>query len=184
MYRELLPIRRNRVTWDYRVVRKRGQAGDLLYAVHEVFYDEENRAWACTEEPVLPMGESLDGLRKEFLMHLAAVVEADEGCDCGCLVDYDLIPEEGAVSIADGQEMEDELYGCVPYAEIRERLLEGTQDCRCGHCLHWHKQGKRTGQCRARPLGVRDKDFEQRKRYAITRKTDWCSLFEFKEGGE
>jgi len=176
------------MSWDYRVVRKRHeQTGETFYAVHEVFYDEENRAWDCTKEPVLPMGESLEGLRKEFLMHLAAIVEADEGCDCGCLVDYDLIPEEGAVNLADKrcQEVEEGECGeCIPFAEIRQKFLDASRVCRCSRCLHWHKRGKRTGYCRARPLGVRDRDFEQRKRYAKTLKDDWCALFEFREGGE
>jgi hypothetical protein len=36
------------------------------YAIHEVYYDEEEEPWTCTEDPVCPEAEALDALREEM----------------------------------------------------------------------------------------------------------------------
>ena len=163
------------MTWDYRVVAKRHeQTGDLLYGIHEVFLDEEDRAWTCTEEPVLPMGESLEGLRDEFLMMASALINLNP------VVDYDLIPQEGAESpIAECFDEEGELTGStIPLAEVMDEWLvnHAESNCNCGHCIHW--RGAVSGRCLGRPLSVRDVGFEVQQRYITTDATDWCSLFE------
>ena len=161
------------MSWDYRVVRKRcEQTGDEFYAIHEVFFDEEGRAWGCTVETVEPFGKSLHDLTGEFIMFISAILEANQEPDL--IVDFDLIPEEGAVNPADG--VDPETCETISYDEVRDRLLEAIGDkVNCGHCHHW--RGKVSGSCLARPLGVRDADFELHHRYAITNKGDWCARF-------
>ena len=161
------------MSWDYRVVRKRcEQTGDEFYAIHEVFFDEEDRAWGCTVEPVLPMGKSLHDLTGEAVMFISAILEANQ--DPGGIVDFDLIPEEGAVNPADGVDLEE--CETIPLEEVRARLFTKIGDrCCCGNCYHW--RGKVSGKCLARPLGVRDSDFELQHRYVTTDKGDWCARF-------
>jgi len=165
------------MSWDYRVVRKRcEQTGDEFYAIHEVFFDEEDRPWGCTIEPVLPIGESLHELTGDMVMFITAILEANQ--DNELVIDYDLIPEEGAVNPADAVDMDrlDEEGACITLEEVRERLFENMGDrvC-CGTCYHW--RGKVSGKCLARPLGVRDAEFEMQHRYATTDKGDWCARF-------
>jgi hypothetical protein len=54
------------LTWNYHVVIKDGQ-----YAIYEIYYDDEGNIALFTEDPVYPMGESLDELRGdlEYLRH-------------------------------------------------------------------------------------------------------------------
>ena len=118
------------MSWDYRVVRKRyEQTGDQFYAIHEVFFDEEDRAWGCTKEAVTPMAESLEDLVKEVLGFVQALFQANEDCDCGCIVDYDLIPEQGAVNPADERlDADGELVGdTIPWEEITGWKETGTK---------------------------------------------------------
>jgi hypothetical protein len=37
-----------------------------MYAIHEVFYDEEGEPWTCSEDPVCPEGDTLEALREEL----------------------------------------------------------------------------------------------------------------------
>jgi TFIIF-interacting CTD phosphatase-like protein len=60
------------MTWDYRVVRRieRGIADEYMgevYAVHEVYYaaSEPN---SITENPVYPVAETIDELKKSYAM--------------------------------------------------------------------------------------------------------------------
>ena len=168
------------MSWNYAVVRKRHpQSGDFFYAVHEVFYDNEDRIWACTEEPATPTGISLSELRKEMLDHVATLIRTcnEDDCTCGCVADYDLIPEQGAIHPATDIDPED----CDTISiDWKKKWLPYTAECVCSHCTHWHKVGQYAGECHARPLMVRDKNFDQRKRYATTIDSDWCARFEEK----
>ena len=150
------------MTWDYRVVRKRDK-GELWYAIREVFSDEEDRIWGCTEEPVAAMGESREALVKELVEYLLAAISEDE------TVDFDLIPQEGAVNPADLKDLD----FTTKWEDIRAELLANLKGIDCAHCLHWRKR-----KCMARPLSVRDKDFERQNRYVVTKGTDWCARFE------
>ena len=49
-------------TWNYRVFRE--ESGE--YVIREVFYDEEGSILGCTENAVLPMGESLEELTQDL----------------------------------------------------------------------------------------------------------------------
>ena len=47
--------------WNYRVVVKDGNC-----SIYEVYYDDNGRIEAFTEEPVGPSGESLEELRQDL----------------------------------------------------------------------------------------------------------------------
>lgn len=49
------------MTWDYRVI-KHDTDKDVIYRVHEVFYDENKNIEGFTEKAVSPQGESLNEL--------------------------------------------------------------------------------------------------------------------------
>jgi hypothetical protein len=50
------------MTWNYRVFRE--ESGE--HVIREVYYDEDGAIVACTEDPVEPMGESLEELAKDL----------------------------------------------------------------------------------------------------------------------
>ncbi|HLH27187.1 MAG TPA: hypothetical protein VK066_32105 [Chloroflexota bacterium] len=47
--------------WNHRVIRSR-RDGEDWYAIHEVYYDDEDRPEACTAIPEAVEGESLEEL--------------------------------------------------------------------------------------------------------------------------
>ena len=47
--------------WNYRVIARDGEC-----AIYEVYYDDEGNIEAFTENPVCPMGESLDELCQDL----------------------------------------------------------------------------------------------------------------------
>ena len=55
---------------NYRVVLHDGQ-----YAVHEVFSGDDGRIIGCTQEPVFPRAETLEGLAAELRRYEAALSE-------------------------------------------------------------------------------------------------------------
>jgi len=58
--------------WNYRVVRRKLPEGDL-YAIHEVYYDEDGSPKLVTEEPSYPMGESYGEFQEDFEHYLDAL---------------------------------------------------------------------------------------------------------------
>lgn len=170
-------------TWDYRVVRKR-EGNEFTYGVHEVFFDDEGRVWQCTEDPLVPLGNTMTELRKIFIGFVGALFDADEGHgpDCGCIVDYDLIPQEGAKGLLpDLSKLEADNITVLDWTEIRAKWLEAAKDCCCSTCVYWRpaplSRVLDSGRCVARPLGVMDKEFNKSKRYARTRRADWCNVW-------
>jgi hypothetical protein len=49
------------LTWDYRVIGRDGE-----YAIYEVYYDNAGHIEAFSDEPVWPVGESLEELRQDL----------------------------------------------------------------------------------------------------------------------
>jgi hypothetical protein len=82
------------MTWDCRVIAKKDKTtGEIWHAVHEVFYDENGKIWGATVGPITPMGETVDDLITELAEHLVA---------CGKpVLDFEAIPEPGAINLAD-----------------------------------------------------------------------------------
>lgn len=59
------------MTWNFRVVRE-STGGLQWHSIREVYYDRRGEVDGWTEEPVAPLGESLDELRAD----LARMAEA------------------------------------------------------------------------------------------------------------
>lgn len=75
-------------TWNYRImVRIDKQTGEKIYAIHEVYYDQEGNPESCTENPVSPMGETADELRDDLIHYNQALAKP-------VLRHEDLKPEE------------------------------------------------------------------------------------------
>jgi len=52
--------------WNYRVIKSIDDSGESTFAIHEVYYGENNQPIACTENPAGIISESLEGLTKQF----------------------------------------------------------------------------------------------------------------------
>ena len=72
-----------------------------LYGIHEAYYDENGKVFAITEESTGPSGNTLEEL-KQSLEWMEKSLEHP-------ILDYDKIPEEGAINPLDQIENEDEL---------------------------------------------------------------------------
>lgn len=166
------------MSWDYRVVRKRSEDGDETYGIHECFFDEEDRVWACAVGPEEALAESPEELRDILVMMLWATTTLNP------VVDFDLIPEPGAIApIAEQLEQIGEgTLETISWEEVRDRWLSDRDgSVTCGTCYHW--RGKVSGTCLGRPVAVRDAEFEHRLRYARTDATDWCSRWDDNKDG-
>ena len=78
------------MSWNYRITRKSTPNGPY-FAIHEVYYDKEDRAYAITENPSYPSGETPEGLREDLMMMKMDATKRS-------VIDYDSVPEPGAVS--------------------------------------------------------------------------------------
>lgn len=64
------------MTWNCRVmVRTDKQTGEKIYAIHEVYYDQDGNPESCTENPVSPMGETVDELRGDLSHYQEALAK-------------------------------------------------------------------------------------------------------------
>jgi hypothetical protein len=52
--------------WNYRVIKSIDDFGESTFAIHEVYYEENNQPIACSENPIGIISETLDGLTKQF----------------------------------------------------------------------------------------------------------------------
>ncbi len=52
--------------WNHRIIETVDDSGESTFAIHEVYYGENNQPIACSENPTGIISESLDGLIKEF----------------------------------------------------------------------------------------------------------------------
>ena len=84
--------------WNYRVVRKvlkspiKSIPDEVRYAIHEAYYDDNKKVWAISKDPVPAYGESPEDLMECLTMMIRAA-SGDV-----VVLDYDKVPEEGAVS--------------------------------------------------------------------------------------
>jgi hypothetical protein len=91
------------MSWNHRVVKRTFNEGGYTedrYAIHEAYYDENGKVWGITEEPVEPHGETMDELKKD--------IDWMTQCLEHPILDYDQIPEEGAISPIPPSERRDE----------------------------------------------------------------------------
>lgn len=61
--------------WNYRVFRKIDVDGTEFFEIHEVYYNDEHRVEGWTEDPMRPMGLSIEDLREDLLAMLGALDE-------------------------------------------------------------------------------------------------------------
>ena len=102
------------------------------------------------------------------------------------VTDYDTIPEPDALDptaelLEQINNADPESAPCINFGEwMEEWLANRDNSCTCGTYLHW--DGIVSGSCRGRWIGVRDEEFEAKRRYAITDRGDWCSRWAAKDG--
>jgi len=85
------------MTWNHRVVKKtytllEGTDNEFTedqYGIHEAYCDENGKVFGITKEPVSPTGETVDEL-KQSLEWMKNALDAP-------ILDYDNIPEDGAI---------------------------------------------------------------------------------------
>jgi len=62
------------MTWNYRVIH-RVEAGEDVYAIHEVYYDENHMPKMVTESPSYPMGETMEELQEDLNLYDLAMLK-------------------------------------------------------------------------------------------------------------
>ncbi len=59
------------MSWNHRIVAEK-DGGETIYRIHEVFYDDGGSPTSWTEDPVIPVGDSVGVIRHEYdLMRIA-----------------------------------------------------------------------------------------------------------------
>ena len=64
-----------RLTWNYRVIRRKTSTG-YVFAIHEAYYDASGRIEAITEDPTYPEGITLAELKDEAFAYVAAITKS------------------------------------------------------------------------------------------------------------
>lgn len=59
--------------WNHRLMRRRLKNGYVVWAIHEVYYDEGGRVKYWTEDPVLVEEEEADELRETLERFMRAM---------------------------------------------------------------------------------------------------------------
>lgn len=99
--------------WNHRIVKKTWHKGEEdeedSYGVHEVFYDDDNKIYGYTENPIDLSTDSIDSLREYLQWCMNAL-------DKPILVDGEV---EFAKDIFTVEDVE-ELQNLISHAEIRE----------------------------------------------------------------
>ena len=61
-------------TWNYRVIKHQPEKGHVvLYAVHEVYYNDDGSTNGHTENAIWPVGETIEELRSDINRMLLAL---------------------------------------------------------------------------------------------------------------
>lgn len=104
-----IPAENELSTWGYRVFKrttnlrewfgKQGQPfpefmpeTEDTYAIHSAHYDKQGFIHAMSEDPTYPQGETLEELKTDIARYIDAINQS--------VLDYDKIPEAGALPIA------------------------------------------------------------------------------------
>ena len=65
------------MSWNHRVIRRvrnpNGNEEETFHALHEVYYDEQDRIKGWTKDAMAPIGETVEELRAELRMFTAAL---------------------------------------------------------------------------------------------------------------
>lgn len=69
------------MTWNYRIIKK-SLSGKSTFEVHEVYYRPDGSIQGWTENSIIPTGDTVEDLKKDFSRQLLAfeaeVLDADE----------------------------------------------------------------------------------------------------------
>jgi hypothetical protein len=52
--------------WNYRIIKRIHDDGTELFAIHEVYYNDDGKPELVTEDPCEPQGETLAELKEDF----------------------------------------------------------------------------------------------------------------------
>ena len=63
------------MTWDYRVAKRKNRHGQVVYVIHEVGFNEDMSISDISFDPVLPIGDDLEGLKGSLQWMLEAFDE-------------------------------------------------------------------------------------------------------------
>ena len=58
--------------WNNRVIRQTFDTGEVMFALHEVYYDDNGTPKSITSDPVFPHGETLEELQADIARMLEA----------------------------------------------------------------------------------------------------------------
>lgn len=53
-------------SWNYRVVKRKSPNDIITFAIHEVFYDDNDIPASITDTPSWPLGDTLEELKKDL----------------------------------------------------------------------------------------------------------------------
>lgn len=106
-------------TFDYRIVRrdyadKTGNFLDTQYFIVEAYYDENDKVFMITQTPEGPFGSTVEELRRNWFEIAEAFTKP--------ILNWDNIPEEGAVNILEERmsELMDENGNLRPTEELEK----------------------------------------------------------------
>lgn len=67
--------------WNYRVVKKESELGPY-YQIYEAYYEADGELITTTVDPIAPMGDSVEGLKRDIELMLQAfardIIKEDE----------------------------------------------------------------------------------------------------------
>ncbi len=55
-----------KMSWNYRVIKRTYEDGTVIFAIHEVYYNDNGDPYMVTAVPSEPQGETLEELKDDF----------------------------------------------------------------------------------------------------------------------
>ena len=77
------------MTWNYRIVKRKDSTGEYFFAVHEAYYNKNNKISSITEEPIKIIGNDVEEIFSEIDM-----IKKDLERSKNDIIDYDNIKFE------------------------------------------------------------------------------------------
>jgi hypothetical protein len=113
------------MSWNYRVIRKTTHMGSRAYysySIYEVYYDENNRVTATSEEPIYPSGETVIELMHDIYAMFRAFTQP--------ILEWDLVFRKGLEpSMHELREAKTFTHEWVPPTKEEIRKIEYRMDC-------------------------------------------------------
>jgi len=54
------------MTWNHRVMKSIYPSGEIMFSIREVYYNDDGTIYAHTEQPIAPIGETIEELRQSL----------------------------------------------------------------------------------------------------------------------